>query len=197
MMISAVLANLLCQVYPSEYAYYSWSVQQNESTSVNCRSYLSGLKPGIFTQQFTHCNGTQLKLTDSNLGSQQYISSDYYEWSASTSTHLVQLLFIFPTRVNLTTITLHYFSDSDRGLPRLVFLAVPDNFDVWDSPSAAYRHVKVAAVSPGGESAGHRCVSIKFNYNTKKVLLYKLRSAFELAVSEVAFSICTNSKPTL
>ena len=157
-------------MYSSEYAYKCGSVQSFESASANCRRYLSGLKVGIFTEQFIHCNGTQLKLTDSNLGSEQYISSDYYEWSAS-SAH--QLLFIFPTRVNFTAITMHYYSDSDRGLPRLRFFAVPDDFDVWDAPHAAYRYVEVAAVSPGGEPAGPRNVSIEFNFNTMKVLLLK------------------------
>ena len=151
------------------------------------------LKVGIFTEQFVHCNGTQLKLTDSNLASEQYISSDHYEWSASAS---VQLLFIFQTRVNLTTITLHYYSDSVRDLPRLRFFVVPDNFNVWNAPSAAYRYVEVAAVSPGGEPAGPRNVSIKFNFNTKKVLLSKFGSALNFALSEVDFCICPSKLAT-
>ena len=166
-----------------------------ESTSANCRRYPPGLKPGIFTEQFTYCNGTQLKLADSNLGSEQYISSDYYELPASTSTQW--LLFSFPTRVNLTTITLHYYSDSDRGLPRLRFFAVPDDFNVWDAPTAAHKYVEVAAVSHSGEPAGRRNVSIEFNFNTKKVLLFKIRSALAFAVSEVEFISCTTSKPAL
>ena len=183
----AVLANL-CQVYPSEYAYNFGSVQSVESTSANCRRYPPGLEVDIFTEQFIHCNGTQLKLTDSNLGSEQYINSDYYEWSASTRS---QLLFLFPTRVNLTTISLHYYSDSDRGLPRLRFFVVPDDFDVWDAPTAARdRYVEVAAVSLDGAPAGPTNVSIEFNFRTKKVLLLKFRSAFDFAVSEVEFSIC-------
>ena len=67
-----------------------------------------------------------------------------------------QLLFIFPTAVSLTTITLHYYSDNIRGLPRLRFYAVPDDFDVWDAPTTSYPHVDVALVPPGGEPAGRR-----------------------------------------
>ena len=112
----SALANF-CKIYPSEYAYNHGSVNRDENTNANCRRYPLGLEQGVFTYQFTHCDGTQLKLADSDLGSEQHISSDYYEWPASTSTQ--QLLFTFPTRVNLTTITLHYYSDSNRGLLRL------------------------------------------------------------------------------
>ena len=48
---------------------------------------------------------------------------------------------------------------------------MPDDFDVWDAPTPALRHVEVAAVSPGGEPVGRRNVSIEFNFSTKKVLL--------------------------
>ena len=123
------------------------------------------------------------------------MSSDHYEWSASTSNQ--KLLFSFPTRVNLTTITLHYYSDSNRGLLRLWFVAVPDDFGVWDAPAGAHKYVEVAAVSHSGELAGHRNVSIEVNFNTKKVLLFKFRSALSFAVSEVEFSICRTSKPPL
>ena len=82
---------------------------------------------GTSPEDYFHCGGTQLKLTDSDIGSKQYSSSDYYVWPAET---MSQLLFIFPTRVNLTTITLHYYRDSVRGCPRLRFYAVPDDFDV-------------------------------------------------------------------
>ena len=152
--------------------------------------YPDGLKTGTYTSKYTHCDGTQLRLTDSNLGSEQYSSSDYYVWPARND---AQLLFIFPTRVSLTTITLHYYSDSIRGLPRLSFYAVPDDFDVWDTPTTSIPRVDVAAVSPGGEPAGRRNISINVNFNTKKVLMYKFSSTYivyQLAVSEVEFFQC-------
>ena len=66
----------------------------------------------VNTYNYNHCDGSQLRLTDSDLGSEQYSSSDYYLWNAGSSGS--QLLFIFPTRVNLNTITLHYYSDNAR-----------------------------------------------------------------------------------
>ena len=114
-------------MYPSEYAYREDSVGEQESNIANCRLYPSGLRPGVDTRRYTHCDGTQLKLTDSDLGQNQFHISDYYVWIAGSD---AQLLFIFPTRVSLTTITLHFYSDSFRGLPRLRFYAVPDDFDV-------------------------------------------------------------------
>ena len=98
--------------------------------------------------------------------------------------------YVFPTRVSLTTITLHYYSDSVRGLPRLRFYAVPDDFDVWDGPTTSYPLVNVVTVPPGGEPAGRRSVSINVNFNTKKVLMYKYSSSFQFAVSEVEFFTC-------
>ena len=138
----------------------------------------------MYTDEYTHCNGTQLKLTDSDLGQERYQISDYYVWLAGSD---AQLLFIFPTRVSLTTITLHYYSDSVRGLPRLRFYAVPDDFDVWDASTTSYPGGDVASVSPGGAPAGHRSVSINVNLNAKRVLMYKFSSSFVLSVSEVEF----------
>ena len=98
-----------------------------------------------------------------------------------------QLLFIFPTRVNLTTITLHYYSDSQRGLPRLRFYAAPDDFDVWDTPPGNSRYADIAAVLPGEGSAGRRNVSINVNFSTTKILMMIRGSTFQFAVSEVEF----------
>ena len=174
-----------CQVYPSEYAYRDESVNRAERSSANCRRYPSyEVDMGI---RYVHCDGTQLRLTDSDLGQEQYSSGDYYVWSAGNDG---QLLFILPTRVSLTTITLHYYSDSDLGFPRLRFYAVPDDFDIWDAPTTGTPRIDVAAVPPGGEPAGRRNVSINVNFSTKKVLMYKFSSSFQFAASEVKFFKC-------
>ena len=172
-------------MYPSEYAYHDDSVNRAERSSANCRRYPPGSLQGSFhSEDYTHCDGTQLRLNDSDHGQEQYSSSDYYVWSAGRDG---QLLFIFPTRVSLTAITLHYYSDSDRGLPRLRFYAVPDDFDVWDVPTTSNPSVDVASVPQSGEPAGRRNVSINVNFNAKKVLMYKFSSSFQLALSEVEF----------
>ena len=190
--IIIIAASILsCQVYPSEYAYRDDSVSRTESPSANCRKYqiIYGLPQGIYSMDHIHCDGTQLKLADSNLGSKQpFSSSSHYQWSAGSAG---QLLFIFPTRVSLTTIILHYYSDSDRGLPRLKFHGVPNDFDVWDLPTTSYPSVDVVSVSPGGEPAGRRNISINVNFNTKKVLMYKYSSSLKFAVSEVEFFTCS------
>ena len=139
----------------------------------------------IHSEDYTHCDGTQLRLTDSDLGSDQYSSSDYYKWCAGSTSS--QLLFIFPTRVNLTNITLHYYSDNMTGLPRLRFFAVPDDFDVWDALGTGYGFEDITLVLPGGEPIGHRSVSIISNFTTTKVLMYKSRSDFQFTASEVEF----------
>jgi hypothetical protein len=141
---------------------------------------------------YTHCNGEQLKLSDSDRGSNtEYTATSYYTWSGGSAD---QLLFIFPTRVSLTTITLHYYSDSVRGLPRLRLYAVPDNFDIWDALTSGTPFVGVASVPPGGDLAAHRSINIIGNFNTKKVLMYKYSSSFRFAVSEVEFFTMSCSK---
>ena len=157
--------------------------------AANCRNYPNYyiISPGVHPDEYVHCNGSQLRLTDSDLGSEQYSSIDYYVWPYGSRSS--QLLFIFPTRVNLATITLHYYSSSNRSLPRLRFWAVPDDFDVWDAITSMYRnsHVDVAEVPPDGESVGLKNISISYNFNTKKVLMYKFATLHTFAMSEVEF----------
>ena len=166
-------------MYPSEYAYRDDSIIRAESASANCSKY-----PGGYLIDYIHCDGTQLKLADSDLGQGQYQSLEYYQWSAWSNG---KLLFIFPARDSLTTITLYYYSDSVRSLPRLRFHVVQNDFDVWDAPTTSHLYVEVAAVPLGEEPAGCRNVSINVNFNTKKVLMYKFRRSFQFAVSEVQF----------
>ena len=178
-----------CQVYPSEYAYEDDSVTRVERASANCRRYPPAThSQSIHPEHYTHCDGTRLKLTDSNFGQKQYQISDYYVWSSRTDE---QLLFIFPTRVSLTNITLHYYRDHVRGLPTLIFYAVPDDFGVWDVPTIHHPHADVAEVQPGRELAGHKSVNIVVNIETKKLVMYKYGSNFKLEVSEVQFFICS------
>ncbi len=172
-------------MYPSEYAYRDDSITRAESPSANCRRYPPNhLLAGVHPEHYIRCDGTQLKLTDSNFGREQYQATDYYVWSTGSDG---ELLFIFPTRVSLTTITLHYYSDSIRGRPRLRFYAVPDDFDVWDALTTSIQFVSIALVPPGGEPAGRRNISINVNFNTKKVRMYKFSSSFQFVVSEVKF----------
>ena len=111
-------------------------------------------------------------------------------WPAGISRS--QLLFIFPTKVNLTTITLHYYSDSEQGLPRLRFYVVPDDFAIWDALFVSYNSAEVAAQSPGGEPAGLSSVSlINLRFHTRKMLMYKISSSYVFALSEVEFFTCS------
>ena len=128
---------------------------------------------------------------DSDRGSNmEYTATSYYVWPARSDG---LLLFMFPTRVSLTTITLHYYSDSVRGRPRLRFYAVPNDFNVSGALTFSTPYVSVTSVLPGGEPAGRRSVRIIPNFNTKKLLMYKYSSSFMFAVSEVEFFSCNGS----
>ena len=175
-----------CQVLPSEYVYNRYSVYHSESMSANCRNYPSGdATASVHPENYIHCDGTTLRLSDSDIGPETYNSSDYYVWTPGSGNR--QLLFIFPTRVDLTTITLHYYSDSVRGLPRLRFWFVPDDFDVWYAPDVTNSYVEVAAMPPDGGPAGPRNVSVGFSVTTMKLLMVKFSSTYSFAVSEVEF----------
>ena len=176
-----------CQVYPSEYAYQEGSVYQTEKTSANCRNYPRGHEL-VRKEDYIYCDGAPLRLTDSYIGSDQYTTTDYYVWLGNDTKNR-QLLFIFPSRVNLTIIILHYFSTSGRGLPRLRFYAVPDDFDIWGAPTASNIHVDVAAVPPDKNSLGQENTTIVFDtsINTKKILMVKFASSFTFVASEVEF----------
>ena len=176
-------------MYPSEYAYRDDSVTRAERISANCRKY-----PEISDDEgivYIHCDGQQLRLSDSDRDSNtEYTPTSYYVWSAGSAE---QLLFIFPTRVSLTTITLHYYSDSVRGLPRLRFYAVPDDFDVWDALTSGNPFVGLASVPPGADMATTSRINVNFNTITKKVLMYKYSSTYIFAVSEVEFLTCKHN----
>ena len=138
--------------------------------------------------KYIHCDGVTPKLSDSGRGSNaKYTATSYYEWNSGSAK---QMLFIFPLTVSLTTITLHYYSDRVRGLPRLIFYAVPDDFNVWDALTTNYPNKEVASVSPGGDPEGTRSVSINVNFSKKRILMYKFSSNFKFAVSEVEFFMC-------
>jgi hypothetical protein len=70
----------------------------------------------------------------------------------------------------------------------LRFYDVGDNFNVWDEPVGA-PFVGIASIPQGGEPTGSRNVTItvKNNFNTKKVLMIKIHSNFQFAASEVEF----------
>ena len=179
-----------CQVKPSEYAFHDDSVSRAERSTTDCMKYPP--RDGDMRIIYIHCNGDQLKLSDSDSGSNNdYTPASHYAWIDGSDG---QLLFTFPTRVSLTTITLHYYSDSHRGLPRLRFYAVPDDFDVRDAPTTSYPYIDFTTIQPSRNQTGHRNVRMDINFNTKKVYMYKYSSSFQLALSEVEFLTDCSSK---
>ena len=66
------------QVYPSEYAYQRDSAYSYENISANCRQYPpSYATANVWSEDYIHCDGIPLILTDSNYGSEQYNTSEY------------------------------------------------------------------------------------------------------------------------
>ena len=120
-----------------------------------------------------------------------YRSSDYYEWPAGSEPR--KLLFIFPTTVGLTSMTLTYYSDSQRGRPPLRFTAVPDDFNVWDEVLPSYSYIDIAGTPHGSESVG-RTRNIVVNLvtiDTTRLLMVKEASSLKFALSEVLFYAIT------
>ena len=121
-----------------------------------------------------------------------YTHSSHYEWIAGKE---AQILFTFSTNIFLTTITLHYYSDSVRGLPRLRFYAVPDDHNIWSILTTSTPHVDTVSVAPDDNPAGHRNISINVmnKFNKTKVLMYKFKD-ITFALSEVEFFKCSKQK---
>ena len=180
-------------MHPTAYAYLGDSVSRSEEDSANCINYPKIPGESVSSDRYIYCNGTQLRLSDSEVGSQSQCHPSYnYEWSGTDRRHL---LFIFPTRVNLNTFTLRYYRDKQRGLPQLGLYAVPDEFDVWDSTPRDNRLVVISSVLPSEEPEGSSCinlpVSLLISTATKKVLMVITRSNYIFSVSEVEFYNCT------
>ena len=180
-----MLATSCGKVYPSEYAYLQDSVYASERSGANCRNYPSGLEPSIRSEDYIHCDGIPLRLADSDYGSEPYNvnSTEYYVWDAETRYR--RFLLIFPTRVDMALITLHYYSDSMRGVPHLIIypIAEPDHFYVWDSLTINDVHL-LLGLAPPGSQPGHRNVSFdSLGINTTKILI--IIEAGNFALSEV------------
>ena len=110
-------------------------------------------------------------------------------WSAGVTVR--RMLFTLPERVNLTGITLHYFSDSNRGLSRILFYAVPDDFKLGDGVRSFYNQAIVETKLPSNrEQNGPTNFTVNLDFNTKKVLMLKILSNFQFALSEVEFFTC-------
>ncbi len=76
-----VASSTSCQVYLSEYVYHRNSINRAENPSANCRSYQPhNLQGGVHSEHFIHCDGTQLRLTDSNIGSEHCHCSSAVWW---------------------------------------------------------------------------------------------------------------------
>ena len=171
----------------SEYAFDDNSVTRTERASANCRTYPTGnLLGGIHPENYIHCDATQL-IPTLNKSSTSPLTVMYgilgvvnncCSYSPQESPWLPS---------HCTT-----YSDSVRGLPRLRFFAVPDDFNVWDAPRTSYPRVDIPSVPSSGEPAGHRSNGINVNFNTKKVMMFKYSSNFNLAVNEVQIFNCSS-----
>ena len=100
-----------------------------------------------------------------------------------------------PCRVTLTSITLHYYSDSQRGLPPLALFAVPDYFEPWGPIHESSKHVDIDAVPPGKRLGIRRYVNLTVDFNsTTKVLMITDNDIFyEFSLCEVEFRECKNA----
>ena len=112
-------------------------------------------------------------------------------------THYGELVFIFPTRVNLTTITLHYYSDNIRGFgfPCLEFTALQDDYRIAGDRVRQGTTIEAPRpVPPDGESTGPTSISVNHvNRTTKTILMSIIRCNLQpvtFALSEVEFFTC-------
>ena len=116
-------AATLCQVYPSNYSFFTNDIENYNMTIDRSRCRCTS-NPAYTTCQHP-CT-----LTDSITGDGTVNSTDYFLWRSNATNSRI-LLFTFPQIVLLHTITLYYYIDRSSNVdPVLQFFAAEDNFDL-------------------------------------------------------------------
>ena len=140
----------------TSYAYLNGEMNVTEYHNANCRKY--GQSNGL--QFYSLCDGSPLRLTDSQFGPEYYPSSHDHNYYVMKGTifSLMYKIFLFalsePTR--LDKIRLHYYSDLHGGkiLPVIYFFAIRDDQLVYDNLHA-YETLGVVG-SPFSETVNGR-----------------------------------------
>ena len=121
-------------------------------------------------------------LTDSNAGGNTSNTQDYLVWNSTN--RFSRLLFTFPTKIVLRTITLYYFvgRGSATANPRLEFLAVPDDFTLGGTTPDSTSLLS-ATLSEAGSSANVSLCPTMMS----KLLVTKNNEDYRFGLSEVEF----------
>ena len=137
--------------------------------------------------EYVHCQHPT-RITDSEKSQPIFTQDTYnsvYIWPSKSD----QVLFTFSSWKVIDSITIHYFSNEDnQGFPKIRFFAVPEDFEVSDTPDSSNPTRVIDSVSPGNENTGLRNKTRNVPFNTTKILMTKgYTKNYQFYVSEIEF----------
>ena len=185
-----------------EYAYLTSSLSGVDHPGANCSQYSCGNNPSHppTTSYYTHCDGSPLKLSDSEVGSTNNYTADQNQYYCSNGN--LKILFTLSETVQLSHIRLHFYNDWEnqingyyKSLAPTSFSLMNDEYEVWE-PAYPGVHIYGPVHYIDDEYiAGPKNITVSASrgIKTRKVVLTTSysHSPYQFCISEVKFYTCT------
>ena len=183
-----------------EYAYLTSSLSGVDHPGANCRQYcgISNITSHPPIMSYTHCGGSTLKLSDSQVGSTNNYTADQDQYYCSSQ--FLKISFTLSERVQLSHIRLHFYNDWDdpvngyyKGVAPTTFSLMNDEYEVWE-PEYPGVHVTGPHSIPDDYIVGPKNITVSAlqGIKTRKVVLTTTHSAsYQFCISEIEFYTCT------
>ena len=183
-----------------EYAYLTSSLSGVDHPGANCRQYcgINNITSHPPTASYTHCSGSPLKLSDSQVGSSNNYTADQSLYHCSGGA--LKILFVFSERVQLSHIRLHIYNNWDKpingsykSLAPTVFSLMNDEYEVWE-PEYPGVHIYGPHSIVDDHIIGPRNITVSASrgIKTRKVALTTSQhSSYQFCISEIEFYTCT------
>ncbi len=170
-------------VLPSYIAYRS-AILENTITD-SCTQYPSTTAPvpqGVDPTQYVQCS-QPTTITDTMTNPPFYVLAEGPG----------QILFVFSSPINLTSISIHYQFNATYALAKLRLYAVPGDFEAWSTIDTQFsgfsEPIDEVLFSVDQESGLRSVTRTNLQWETSRVLLRKLEDTktYLFAISEVMF----------
>ena len=123
-----------------EYAYLTSSLSGMDHPGANCRQYCGSNPSHPPITSYTHCDGSPLKLSDSEVGSTKNYTADQNQYYCSNGPVSLKILFTLSESVQLSHTRLHYYNGPQdnpmsgyrKVLPATIYTLVNDEYEVWE-----------------------------------------------------------------
>lgn len=180
------------------------SLLSMDHPSANCRQYCSNNNipshpPALDITSYTLCDGSPLKLSDSQIGSSNDYMTDQDQYYCSSGS--LEILFVLSEKVQLSHIRLHIYNNWNepingyyRSLAPTVFSLMNDDYEIWE-PQFSGVHVYGPHSIVNDYITGPRNITVSAlrEIKTRKVVLTTLtaqHSSYQFCISEIEFYTC-------